>query len=248
MSLKKRRDAGALQITDRDVAVLSWIAQQYCMSYDQLHRLLALYGDSPRKDVEKVSYSATLNAVQRWLQLGLIDTPQKILRGYTTHVWLSRRGLHQLGLPYAYYVPRAASIPHFYAVNAVRLNLQRFHLSAVWEPGRTLRLQSDRQPEAAERQTLPDAELHVSKVPIIAIQVYEQQRLDTVYKLQDVTRILSLLATSYTRLWCFVPLETVTTIQQMISSSYAPMQDRFVWFSTQGKDHSIAEVPEVEKR
>ncbi len=246
---RKRRDAGSLQITDRDIAVLSWIAQQYCMSYDQLHRLLAHYGDSPRKDIEKVSYSATLNAVQRWLQLGLIDTPQKILRGHTTHVWLSRRGYHQLGLPYAYYVPKPSSIPHFYAVNAVRFNLQRFNLSALWEPERTLKLQSNRHPtpETAERQTLPDAELHVSKVPIIAVQVLEQQKLDSIYKLQDAIHTLSVLSMSYTRLWCFVPYETITTIQQMVSSTHTHMQDRLVWFSTKGKDYSVTEAPMREK-
>jgi len=245
----RRRDAGVLQITDRDIAVLTWIAQQYCMSYDQLHRLLAHYGDSPRKDADKVSYSATLNAVQRWLQLGLIDTPQKIMRGYTTHVWLSRRGLHQLGLPYAYYVPKPASLPHMYAMNAVRFNLQRFNLSALWIAERTLKLQSNRQlmQEPAERQTLPDAELHVQNVPIIAIQVYEHQKLDTIYKIQDAIHILSVLAMFYTRLWCFVPYDSITAMQQMVSSTHVHMQDRLVWFSTKGKDYHIAETPEREK-
>lgn len=248
MSLERnrRRDAGALQITDRDIAVLSWIAQQYCMSYDQLHRLLAHYGDSPRKETDKVSYSATLNAVQRWLQLGLIDTPQKIMRGYTTHVWLSRRGLYQLGLPYAYYVPKPASLPHYYAVNAVRFNLQRFNLSAVWEPERTLKLQDHRQltPEAAERQTLPDAELHVSNVPIIAIQVYEHQKLNTLYKMQNAIHTLSILAVTYTRLWCFVPFDNLTAMQQVVSNTYGHMQERLVWFSTRGKEYTIEETTE----
>jgi uncharacterized protein YqiB (DUF1249 family) len=245
MSLeRKRRDAGALQITDRDIATLSWIAQQYCMSYDQLHRLLAHFGDSPRKDTDKVSYSATLNAVQRWLQLGLIDTPQKILRGYTTHVWLSRRGLHQLGLPYAYYVPKPSSIPHCYAANAVRFHLQCSNVSALWESERTLKLQI---PEATERRPLPDAELHVSKVPIIAVQVLEQQKLDTIYKIQDAIHGLSVLTMNYTCLWCFVPFETLPTLQQMVNNTHRHMQDRFLWIGTKGKEYSVAEAPMKEK-
>lgn len=219
------------------------------MSYDHLHRLLAHFGDSPRKDTDKVSYSATLNAVQRWLQLGLIDTPQKILRGYTTHVWLSRRGLHQLELPYAYYVPKPSRIPHFYAVNAVRYHLQRFNFSALWESERTLKLQHDRSPlpEATRRRTLPDAVLHVANVPTIAVQVLEQQKLDTSYKIQDAIHNLSLIAREYTRLWCFVPFETLPTLQQMVNSTHRHMQDRFLWIGTKGKEYRVTEAMMKEK-
>jgi hypothetical protein len=247
-SQHRRRDAGALQITDRDIATLTWVTQQYCVSYDQLHRLLAHFGDSPRNDVEKVAYSTTLNAVQRWLQLGLIDTPQKILRGYTTHIWLSRRGLHQLGLSYSYYIPKPSSIPHFYAVNAVRSHLQ-FNRSVLWESERTLKLQSNRQllSETTEQRTLPDAELHASKVPTIALQILEQQKIDTIYKMQDAIRLLSVLSMNYTRLWCFVPSERLSTIQQILSSTHPHLQDQLVWFSTRGKEYSVTEAPVRER-
>jgi hypothetical protein len=241
MSERKRRDAGQLQLTERDLAVLTWIAQQYCISYDQLHRVLALYGDAPRKDVEKVSYSATINAVQRWLQLGLIDTPHKILRGYSTHVWLSRKGLHQLGLPYAYYVPKASSIPHIYACNAVRFNLQRFNLNATWQAERALKLQT-RRAEGTEAKNTPDAELHVQRVPIIAIQVLDPQSISTTYQAQEQVHHLHTLADRYGRLWCFLPDDKVTILQQTVTSMYPDLlQNRLVMFSTQGKDYNTIE-------
>jgi hypothetical protein len=228
---KKRRDAGILQITERDIAVLSWIAQQYTISYDQLHNILALFGEAPRKHAERVSYSATLNAVQRWLQLGLIDVPHKILRGYSTHVWLSRRGLTQLGLPYAYYVPKASSIPHLYAVNAIRLHLQSQRIPLAWYSWRTLFHETELRP-------LPDAELRADATPPIAVQVIERPLLMS--SLRDACDTLALLAQRYVRLWYVlhpqvsVPLHDAVgmldqEVQQHISFSQIEMLEPFPW-------------------
>ncbi len=81
MSMEKprRRDSDTSQITKRDIIALTWIAEQYSLSSDQLCRLLALYTTAPTKDVEQVSYSTTLNAIQRCLSLEIIDIPRKIV-------------------------------------------------------------------------------------------------------------------------------------------------------------------------
>jgi hypothetical protein len=83
MSSQQRRDTGALQTTERDIAALIWIAEQFCISYDQLQRLLAIYSPATIKDPERVAYSTAMNAVERWLQLGYIDLPRKIVREHT---------------------------------------------------------------------------------------------------------------------------------------------------------------------
>ena len=46
---KKRRDAGMLQITERDIFVLTWIAEQYSISFDQLQRLLGRHAKQSTK-------------------------------------------------------------------------------------------------------------------------------------------------------------------------------------------------------
>ena len=128
---KKRRDAGMLQITDRDIFVLTWIAEQYSISFDQLQRLLGRHAKQSTKTNGLLSMSATRHAIDRWLQLALIETPRKILTTQTSYVWLSRRGLSQLGIPYAYYLPKPSTANHIYAANAVRLHLENHGFSSA---------------------------------------------------------------------------------------------------------------------
>ncbi|MBV9229233.1 MAG: hypothetical protein JOZ18_07960 [Chloroflexi bacterium] len=106
----KRRDAGILQVTERDVLALTWIAQQFCVSYDQLQRLLALYTPATIRRPDRVAPSTAQNAVERWLQLGFIDQPVKVIREHPTYVWLSRKGIRELELPYAYYQPKPTTL------------------------------------------------------------------------------------------------------------------------------------------
>lgn len=44
-----RRDAGVLQTTERDLAALMWIAEQYAVSYDHVQQLLALFTPATTK-------------------------------------------------------------------------------------------------------------------------------------------------------------------------------------------------------
>jgi hypothetical protein len=159
---KRRRDAGVLQITDRDLTALSFIGQQYCLTFDHLQTLLAFH--SPATDVEALSVGATRNALERWLQLGYIEPPRKILRGYPVTVWLSRKGLKELQIPYPYYLPNPTSIPHFYAVTSVRLHMHQFDTSTQWGAQRALTKETDFRP-------LPDAQFHPPALPLVAIQV-----------------------------------------------------------------------------
>jgi hypothetical protein len=102
---RRRSDAGALQITDRDILALTWIGEQYAITFDQLRRLLGQHSTAAVKDT--LSVSATRNALQRWQQLGFIEQPRKLRAGHSSYIWLSRKGLSQIGLPYPYY-PRDA--------------------------------------------------------------------------------------------------------------------------------------------
>lgn len=238
----RRRDAGKLQVTQRDLLALTWIAEQYCISYDQLQRLLALYTPATTKHPDKVAPSTAQNAVERWLQLGYIDMPQKVIREHSTYLWLSRKGMKDLALPYAYYQPKPSTIRHLYAVNAIRLHLQRYSLSAEWVAQRTLRLQTQDRP-------LPDAELHshhASFLPIqLGIQVFEQPYIATI-TLRDELHTLQTLAERYTRLWYFVhnqaraPLQTA--VHELDNATDLPripddqMQRRIVWYSLDAKE------------
>jgi hypothetical protein len=215
---KPRRDAGSLQITERDIYTLSWVCEMGCISFDHLQSLLGRQAKAQTKLPGKLSISATREAITRWLSLRLVEEPRKVLSGFPTHIWLSRRGLTQLALPYVYFKPRPASIPHIYATNAVRLHLETYKLQTIWYPRRALMR------EAQQRPT-PDAELQAKKLPIIAVQVIERPLvIDT--DLRDELSTLSTLATRYTSVWYFLHAENTPLFRQALATSHQQQAER----------------------
>jgi hypothetical protein len=202
---RRKRDAGILQVTERDLLVLTWIAEQYCISYDHVQLLLAYYTPAVTKHPDKVAPSTAQNAIERWLQLGYIDVPRKVVREHATYLWLSRKGLKELDLPYAYYQPKPSTIHHIYATNTIRLHMQRFNLSAEWRAQRTIRLHTIERP-------LPDAEFVMNESPLVAIQVLEQQRLLTI-SVHDELATMRALAARYARLWYFAHAQALSMLQ-----------------------------------
>ena len=162
----RRRDVGAVQVTERDVLVLTWTAEQFCIAFDQLQCLLGRYAKAATKTPDVLSISATRDAIGRWLQLGFIEKPRKVLTGHPSYLWLSRRGLAQLGLPYAYYKSQVSRMKHVYAVNAIRLHLETLDFQSVWYSERALTRKTEQRP-------LPD-ELRIAGSPHVAVKVIER--------------------------------------------------------------------------
>src|SRR5439155_20772011 len=189
--------AGIPQIAERDILATTWMAQQYCLSFDHLQQLLGRHAKAETKIPGKLSISATRDILSRWLTLGLVEEPRKVLSGYPSQIWMSRRGLTQLELPYTYYTPRPASIRHIYAVNALRLHLESHNSHTIWNPQRALVRQTPQRPT-------PDAELSFDQTrTTIAVQVIEHPfTLDIT--LRDELATLSALAIRYTSLWYFL--------------------------------------------
>jgi hypothetical protein len=224
---ERRRDAGVLQVTERDVLALTWIAEQYCISYDQLQRLLALYTPATIKHPDKVAPSTVTHAIERWLQLGYVDIPRKVIREHPTYVWLSRKGLKELDLPYAYYAPKPSTIRHMYAVNAIRLHMQSFKLSAEWIAQRTIRIHNEHRPT-------PDAHLERHAFPLAALQVAEQQRAATITLHEECTT-LKALAERYTRIWYSVHAHIIEPLQAAIRED-EQLANRIIWYGLDAKE------------
>ena len=111
-------DAG---ITDRDVAALRWLGQQYAARSDVLRVLLGrLSPGSPR--VEGQLGETTLrDVVARWEDLGLVDRDRLL-----GHLWVAPtvKALRLVGLDmraWSFVVPQ---LPHVQAVGIVRLALE----------------------------------------------------------------------------------------------------------------------------
>ncbi len=225
---KRRRDAGMLQMTERDILALTWIAEMYCVSFDQLQCLLGRYAKAETKTPDKLSVSATRGAIERWLQLGLVEEPRKILSGYPVHIWLSRKGSSTLTLPYAYYRPRVSSIDHLYAVNAIRLHLEGHRSQILWYPQRALTREEAPRP-------LPDGEIRTQATPAIAVQVLERPFSHNITRQEELTT-LTQLAQRYTRLWCFLHADTVPFLRQALATLSPQIQTRVVLYGLNAQE------------
>ena len=199
---KRRRDAGILQITERDILALTWIAEQFSIPFDQLQRLLGRNAKQATKIPGILSISATRNAIDRWLQLALIETPRKVLKEHSSYIWLSRRGLSQLGLPYSYYLPRPSTAAHIYAVNAIRLHLESQGGLSLWQPERMLTTSTP----------TPDAEIRIGSQSV-AVRVLDRDIKHDITLQDEVTRLLTF-TDRYTRIWYFTPPANVMLLRQ----------------------------------
>jgi hypothetical protein len=231
----RRRDAGAVQVTERDFLVLTWTAEQFCIAFDQLQRLLGRYAKAATKTPDVLSISATRDAIGRWLQLGFVEEPRKLLTGHPSYVWLSRRGLAQLGLPYAYYKPQVSRMKHIYAVNAIRLHLETFDFQSVWYPERALTRETEQRP-------LPDAELRVAGSSHVAVKVIERPfALDVT--LRDELAALIELARRYTSLWYFIHADALPTMQQALTTLDQDVQYRVTFYGLDARPATGEQTP-----
>lgn len=112
---KQRSDRGQPRTTDRDLTVLTWLAEQYGAPEDQIGKLLR-----PEAPVQRQVFS-TAAAVQRWRNLGWVDTG-RVQVGKPRWVWpkgfMSSR---LLGWDVQPWTPSPVRAAHMSAVNEVRL-------------------------------------------------------------------------------------------------------------------------------
>jgi hypothetical protein len=150
-------DAG---ITDRDVAALRWLGQQYAARSDVLRVLLGrLSPGSPR--VEGQLGETTLRDVlARWEDRGLVDRDRLL-----GHLWVAPtvKALRLVGLEvraWSFVIPQLA---HVHAVGVVRLALEpSIPAGGRWLSERELRRE-------AGRSLVPDAAVQLPDDPDLAV-------------------------------------------------------------------------------
>src|SRR5579863_10315018 len=99
-----------VQLTERDLRGLLFVAEMYGLQLDLLARLLDLREDGARR------------LVARWRRLGYADMAR--LGPGRAWVWLTRRGLAACGLRYTAVPPALSRLAHIRAVAVVRLALE----------------------------------------------------------------------------------------------------------------------------
>ncbi len=137
---KRRRDAGKKRLNDRDVFALTWIGQQYAIRLDQLQWVLGRFPGHGARHPDWISESSARDAVDRWEQMGYIRA-QGIRDKQPFWIWLTRKALTKIGLPYVYRDLKESSldaVDHLYAINAIRLHLEAVCPDMHWTSERAL--------------------------------------------------------------------------------------------------------------
>jgi hypothetical protein len=128
-------------LTSRDVKVLTWIGEMYTVRFDLLQKLL---GDSPgvggREQTKEGELSAvrTYKVIQKWRDMGLAEY-RRILGDEPLYVWLTTRGLREVGLDYREQTPSLALIKHYHQVTLVRRYVELRNPQMLWKSERAIR-------------------------------------------------------------------------------------------------------------
>lgn len=165
-----------VQITERDLEVLAWIADQYAVRTDVICWLLG--------EGRALSDSRTRAIVARWQRAGLVDS-RRFFAGAPNVVWPTRAGTNLVRPGWRSRPPNLALLAHHHTVSQVRLAIERRGHGTDWVSERVL---------YKERAT-PDA--HVadgtflsSRGPVTAVEV--ELTLKSADRLRDIVRDLTL--------------------------------------------------------
>lgn len=126
---KGRDRARGMLVTERDVAVLRWIGEQFAVRADVIRWLLG--GDRP------LSEGRTRQVIDRWRRAGLVHQ-RRFFVGAEAVVWPTREGLRLVLDGYRSRTPALSMLAHHHAVSLVRLGLERRGSGRGWVSERAL--------------------------------------------------------------------------------------------------------------
>ena len=187
-----RADKGSIRLTGRDVSCLLWVGQQYAIRVDQLARLLG------RPAGRILADSTTRAAVSRWTRAGLVRS-RKVTVGEPGFVWLTRRGLREVGLAFKAWEPSASTASHVYWTNQVRLYVEDRHPEFEWMPERRMRCGRELQTISDSSSHVADGELH-STGAAVGIEVELTSK--SAPRRESIMRNLT---STYQTVWYFAP-------------------------------------------
>ncbi len=120
---KTRYDKGSIKANDRDIIILTIVAEQYAMRFDHVVQLARAY-PGPGANPDGISVSAVRQMVDRWRRAGWVDY-QQILAGEPPWLWLTKAGLAAFGFTqYKASPPAISRLRHIHAINVVRLEVE----------------------------------------------------------------------------------------------------------------------------
>lgn len=205
----KRQDKReeSIWLTNRDLTVLRWVGEQYAVRLDTLQTLLGRHAQQPTCIPQRVGASTARRVLARWRRARLV-APRKFLADEPIWVWLTSRGLRQLGFTYRAGAPKVSQLGHLHHVNQVRLQVEsRYRDAACWRSERHLRREYGRD----RRAHIPDAEIVTHADAVIGVEIEMTQK-----SKRRTREIVAKLAHRYDRVWYFVNRATRPTVRAAI--------------------------------
>lgn len=187
------------------MSVLRFVGEQYAVRQDQLARLLKRPAEGALSD------SATRAVVNRWEKAGLTD-PRKVIAAEPKFIWLTRKGLDEVGLSFKPWAPTAASLAHIFWTNQVRMHTEERHPHSSWRSERELRKGRMMQSISTAQSHEVDAEIHLPE-GVVAVEV------ELSPKSVDRRRsIMVQVVQRYATVWYFAPANVASLLKQTAAS------------------------------
>lgn len=163
---KRRSDYGNIKITDRDIQMMTWIAEQYAIRQDHL-QILASRLSEQKSEGELISEAAVKQIIYtRWAKAGWIEK-QKVFASKPIWLWPSRKGLADFGLEYQYNKPSAGTLKHIWYANHVRLMVEGTDARYTWIGERQIARDREREAHRVDAELLyPSGRLDAIEVEL----------------------------------------------------------------------------------
>lgn len=172
---RNQKPAG-VQLTERDLEVLGWIADQYAVRTDVIRWLLG--NGTPLSD------SRTRAVVARWQRAGVAES-RRFFAGAPHAVWLTRAGMALVRPGWRTRPPTLSLLAHHHAVSQVRLAIEARGHGTDWVCERVLYKQ-----RATPDAHVPDGTFRSARGPVTAVEV--ELTLKSSDRLRDIVRDLTL--------------------------------------------------------
>lgn len=211
---KTRSDKGEVRVTERDLACIEWIAEQYAARGDQIQRLLSRYPDPqhPFKD-EWASESTTREQINRWVRAGWVVYKRVLAKG-PGWAYVTRAGLQLVDLDEIYTAKRPSPkrLNHIYAVNQVRLWMdeeQEYH----WKSERRIRADLHLKRGESSGPIVDGLIWPDGRRTAVEVQISELKPAEWVKKLRELVRAYQEVESglgyedSFPKIWFYVPTE-----------------------------------------
>lgn len=165
-----------VQITERDLETLGWIADQYAVRTDVIRWLLG--------EGRALSDSRTRAIVARWQRAGLVES-RRFFAGAPNVVWSTRTGTNLVRPGWRSRPPNLALLAHHHAVSQVRLAIEQREHGSDWVCERLLYKQ-----RSTHDAHVADGTFRSTKGPVTAVEV--ELTLKAADRLRDIVRDLTL--------------------------------------------------------